>query len=344
MKTKTKCILLNVSFRPLLFALLLVLSSVSSLLTSPHANAYAPTASPPWTSDLEAKLDATFAGTSVENWRELNYATGDYNGSSFLFFVADDSHFTIGDDGSSTSLYGKLCRWDYGLSSPGCNNLNNEYGLSVPTLYTLHFSETFATNQPTQYAAAHDEYEDLLTAPGNPLDPDNSSTPRCQPWDIPCWFSATLGAVVDSFQSLADFFGSIIQGLGEWIANLIMPSNADGGFDNRFTDFFTSMDDTLHERLGILLFPFDFIAQFFESIFAYYNPTGSDSGACISGTDLTIPNLLGSSDVTFSLCGFATKLPDVWTVMQGIANIAWVIVLIGFLHQKYFSVVKGDEA
>jgi len=316
----------------------------ATFLFPTSASAWAPTASPPWTGDLEARLDTALAGSSVENWRELNYATANYDGSSFLFFVGDDTQFSIGDGGSGyTSFNGRLCRWYYDVgTSPGCNPLNSSYGLSSDTVYSLHLSDTFATNQPTQYGWIEDNYEELITAPGNPLDPENNNTPRCQPWDVVCWFSATVDSVVDGFQSLANFFGDTIKALGEWIANLIMPSNADGGFDNRFTDFFTTVQDTMNERLGFLLFPFEFIADLIASLTTIYNPFGgSDAiyGNCTSGSQLSVPNLLGENSVGVNLCGIEDT--PIWEPAVLLLRFVWIVGVVGFLHHKYFSVVKA---
>ena len=295
---------------------------------------------------------ATDGGTwgAWHNWREENYVIYEYNnggepqaGSGTVIVAVWRNTLSSGgisDGGADTTYVNSafLCRWTfdgnylYGCQNGGSMGINNLFNIKLN-------QEWIDLNDPNTFEPP----EDYLGGASNPLDPENNQAPRCQPWDIACWFSATLDSVVDSFQSLANFFGDIIKGLGEWIANLIMPSNADGGFDNRFTDFFTTMDETLHERLGILLFPFDFMADFFNEIFSFYNPFGYDSGACSSGANLSIPNLLGEADVTFDLCAFANKMPALWTVMQGIANLAWIIGLIAFLHGKYFDIVKGGD-
>jgi len=252
--------------------------------------------------------------------------------------VGDDSTFAIGDGGSGqTGFSGKLCRWDYSLSSPGCNPLTSSYSLSVDTVYTLHRSATFATNQPTQSGYIDANYSDLVTAPGNPLDPENDHTPQCDPWDVGCWFSGVIGNVVDGFQSLADTITGAFQAMGDWLANLIMPSNADGGFDNRFTDFFTTVQDTFTERLGFLLFPFQFIADLFSSLSSIWNPGGTEG--CTSGSQLGIPNLLGDSGVTFNLCGIEDT--PIWIPASLILRFVWIVGIVGFLHHKYFSVVKA---
>ena len=311
-----------------------VLFTASFFVFSNNALAWAPTATPPWTGDLEARLDTALAGSSVSNWRELNYATANYDNSSFLFFVSNDDQFAISDSGSGyTGFNGRLCRWYYDVgTSPGCNDLSSSYGLSSDTVYTLHLTDTKKAANPT----VTDQYEDLLTPPGNPLDPENDNTPRCEPWDIVCWFSTTVDSVVDGFQSLADFIGDTIKALGEWIANLIMPSNTDGGFDNRFTDFFTSIQETMTLRLGFLLFPFQFVGDLFTSLQSIWNPSGTEG--CSSGASIGIPHLLGDSGVTLDLCSIEET--PIWEPAVLVLRFVWIIGVVGFLHHKYYSVVK----
>jgi len=313
-------------------------SLLAAILFSAQTFAWAPTASPPWSGDLSAKLDTTFAGTRYENWRDMNYATGNYDGSSFIFVIVDDDSNFFADGGTGyTAFSGSICRWNYALTSPGCNPLTQNNGISVDTVYTIHLSATFQTAQPTYYGYIDTNYGDLITAPGNPLDPENDHTPQCEPWDVACWFSGVIGNVVDGFQSLGDLIVGAFQAMGDWIANLIMPSNADGGFDNRFTDFFTTVQDTMTERLGFLLFPFEFIADLFASLSSIWNPGGTEG--CTSGSQLGIPNLLGDSGVTFNLCGIEDT--PIWTPASLILRFVWIVGIVGFLHHKYFSVVKA---
>jgi hypothetical protein len=319
------------------------LAILATVLLSSQTYAWAPTATPPWSGDLSAKLDTTFAGTRYENWRDMNYATGNYNGSSFIFAIRDDDSTLVSDAGSGlTSLSGSICRWDYSLGSPGCNPLTQNNSISVDIVYTVHVSATLKSNNPTGYGYIKDNYSDLITPPGNPLDPGNDHTPQCEPWDVGCWFNSVIGNVVDGYQSLADTIVGAFQAMGDWIANLIMPSNANGGFDNRFTDFFTTVQHSMTERLGFLLFPFQFITDLVASLTTIYNPYGAAdaiNGNCTSGSHLSVPHLLGDSTVTINPCGIENT--PIWTPVATLLRFVWIVGVVGFLHHKYFSVVKA---
>lgn len=147
-----------------------------------------------------------------------------------------------------------------------------------------------------------------------------------------------IGNVVDGFQGLADTIVGAFTALGDWIANLIMPSNGEGGFDNRFIDFFTTVQDTMTERLGFLLFPFQFIADLVASFTTIYNPYGTDSG-CTSGSQFTIPNLLAGNGITLDLC----KIEDtpVWEPASLLLRFVWIVGLVGLLQRKYMSTVRA---
>lgn len=325
----------------------------ATFLLPSTANAWTEIQEPAYTFDIGAKLDEqTASGTwaSWSDWRTQNYAIFEYNnggephagsGTVIIGVWRDDQTgygvFDGGTDATSVN-FPFLCRWTfdggylYGCQNGGSMTANNLFGVKLNQAWIDAQNPTTWT-PPNGY---------LGGGGSNPLDPENDNTPRCQPWDVVCWFSATVDSVVDGFQSLANFFGDTIKALGEWIANLIMPSNADGGFDNRFTGFFTTVQDTMTERLGFLLFPFEFIGDLVASLSTIYNPYGySDAvyGNCTSGSQLAVPNLLGGHDVGFNLCGIEDT--PIWQPAVLLLRFVWIVAVVGLLHKKYFSVVKA---
>lgn len=338
---RSKCVLLKEFLKTHWLGSLLLLPLLLSLLTYQQTNAWAPVVAPPWTGDIQARADAAFAGSAFENWRDMNYAAANYDGGSVLFFVGDDTQFSIADNGSgSSSINGRLCRWYYDMgSSPGCNPLNSSYSLTTDAVYALHLTDTYkAANAPVVT-----QYTDLVNTGGGSLDPENNATPRCQPWDMACWFQSVIGNVVDTFQGLADVFTGAIQALGEWLANLIMPANADGTFDNRFTSLFTELSDGLTERLGVLLFPFQFLAESFNALLSVWVPSnpGQTTNYCTSAVGFGVPNLLGTEDVNIDMCGIEDT--PIWEPMKILMRLAWVLGLVALLYHKYLGIVRGHE-
>lgn len=200
-------------------------------------------------------------------------------------------------------------------------------GVTMIANFFFHGDVTY----PTDYEGV-DVVEGTLPDP----DPDDPDPVVCDALDITCWFSGVVTTIADSFQGLADFIGQSFQALGSWIANLIMPENEDGSFSNIFTDMFTDFSDTMHERLGFLLFPFDFIVELADQVNVFDD---NEVGTCSSNMEFLIPNLLGENDVVVNLC-YVEDLP-VWDVAINIVRFIWVIGLISFAQNKYFSVVKA---
>lgn len=323
---------------------LVVLATIpTTILLSPTANAWAEITSPAYTFDISAKTDEQTASgkySSFSNWRDKNYAVYEYNNGSntgtVIMGVWDTTGTyagSIADAGAGyTSIYARfMCRWTMdGSYLYGC-----QWGgsLAADNVFNVHLTQEYIDAQNPATWTPPAGY--LGGSGGDEL--DNNVSTRCQPWDIVCWFQATTGAVVDGFQSLANFFNDTIKALGEWIASLIMPSNEDGSFDNRFTDFFTTVQDTMTQRLGFLLFPFEFVADLFASFSSIWNPGGIEG--CSSGSVLSVPNLLGENSVTFDLC--AIEDTPIWTPAVTVLRFVWIVGVVGFLHKKYFSVVRG---
>lgn len=328
-------------------------SLLITALVSPTANAWAPIESPEYTFDISAAFTAQTSGTPCENWESKNYAVFEYypgntTGTVIMGCFNDNDVLNnydsgsgyISDQGTSTGIaLAYICRWTFdGNTLFGCQTA---YNGSAPNLYNLKLNQAWIDNNQAwlgNYDPLPPEYESGGGSGGNPLDPDNDVAPRCDAWDIACWFSNVVGNVIDGFQSLGDAIIGAFQSLGEWIANLIMPANEDGGFDNRFTGFFTDIGDTMNERLGFLLFPFEFFADLIASFTTIYNPYGTDTG-CTSGSIVAIPNLLGDADVGLDLCGIEDT--PVWQPASTLLRFVWIVGLVGLLHKKYMSTVRA---
>lgn len=169
--------------------------------------------------------------------------------------------------------------------------------------------------------------------------------PRCDPFDIVCWFGSFVGGIVDGFQSLGDLITGVISTLGEWIANLIMPQNENGEFENRFATMWDDIWSALHDKLGILLFPFEFIADFFTSMASLENPGGIVSTCASRPTPswctIGVPNLLGENRVSFNIGALEQEFPALFNTAMTLLRFVWIAGVVAFLHGKYFSVVRS---
>lgn len=324
-----------------------IFAALTATLLSPTKTfAWAELTEPAYTFDIAAETDAqTASGTysSYSNWRDRNYAIFEYNdgdpgagSGTVIMAVWSDDSWGIEDGGTGMSYVSSqfLCGWYFGGGLIGC-----QWGagaMPANNLYNVKLNQAWIDTTNPETWTPPESY--LGGGSGNPLDPDNDHTPQCEPWNVACWFSNVVGNVVDGFQSLADTIVGALQALGDWIANIIMPSNADGGFDNRFTDFFTTVQDTMTERLGFLLFPFQFFSDLIASFTTIYNPTGMDSG-CTSGSIVAIPNLLGDADVSLDLCGIEDT--PIWTPASTLLRFVWIIGLVALLQRKYMSTVRA---
>lgn len=169
--------------------------------------------------------------------------------------------------------------------------------------------------------------------------------PQCEAWDIACYFGGFVGTIVDGFQGLADLFTGIITALGEFIADLVMPENENGEFENRFATIWNDMWSTLHDKLGILLFPFDFIAAFFASMSTHANLGGVVSTCATipnpAWCTIGVPNLLGDNSVSFNIGALEQEFPALFNISIILLRFVWIAGVVAFLHGKYFSVVRS---
>lgn len=104
-------------------------------------------------------------------------------------------------------------------------------------------------------------------------DPNPNS---CNTLDVGCWISSAFDRVVDSLQSFWDGFVTIIEGIMQFIANIFVPSD-----DNLLIGFFDQILDSLNNKLGLFLYPFEFLAEWFDSMFVYggFNIINCQSGS-----------------------------------------------------------------
>lgn len=328
-----------------LYALLFTVSSIAlSIFSTDVSKAYAPVSPSPWTADLSAKLDTTLSGTQFENWRAMNYATGNYDGSSFLFFVGNDEQFGMSDGGTATTFTGAVCRWDYGLNSPGCNPLSSSYSLSVDSLYSLHLTDGWQEEHQSLIDSLPQEMKDLLDEGGNPEEP---YTPPCSTWDVACWFGSVIGTVTDTLASLGAMIANAFKALGEWIANLIVPNDSDGSFTSSLQAHFNSINDAMHEKLGILLFPFDALTEFGNALMEPINIFGSDTScAGNSGVPEFCTGMFAISDGqghnwAIGIGGLERAMPQLFAMVKFVLQVSLFFGIVYMLQHKYFSIVRS---
>lgn len=177
--------------------------------------------------------------------------------------------------------------------------------------------------------------------------PEEPGEPTCDPFDVICWFGSFVGTIVDGFQGLADLFTGLISTIAEFIANIIMPKNEDGEFENRFMTLFDDTYNSMRNKLGFLTFPFDFIANLLGRFGQAFVGAGNVDSCVANGSsgypaycDISVPNLLGDHDVAINIGALEKSSPTIWAISTVLLQLVWIVGIVGLLHQKYFSVVK----
>ncbi len=328
--------------------LLLIVTGIGVLfgiINAPSANAWAPIGTmPELSANLEEKLDSTFTGTRYENWRTMNYAMGDYDGSTFLFVIRDNGQPVVTDGGTDmTSLNGSVCRWNNSLTSPGCNAFTQDQGISTSTLYSMHLTDTFATDNPSVYGEYQAQYPSLIEDGGGEI-PSEVTYDECTALDFACYF----GNVMKFFVSIGDFISGFFTSFGEMftdfslsvvdgISSLFMPTVDFGAAFNDLRDFFNS-------KFGFLVFPIDFIGRLLTAMMPS-NPGGTVA-SCGSTNNVpqfclfSVGPILGSY-MTIDF-GFAEKYFPAFfdlarTALAGLLSVGLIIAL----HKKYMGVIKS---
>lgn len=330
----------------------------TTLLSATPANATRPTSLP--TCDFggfnwQAKLDE-----KIPDWKTPGYSvliakiTESQFVALFVMKGSDASHFNelvyVPSDGT---WYGSHRGASGGALWLGYDNgsevdfdtawSNQRGGSQVHCVSAYSGNLRLATTDGSNIATHFPDFDPVVDIPNATETPpvNNSNPNNCDPWDVVCWFQNVVGNVVDGFQSLGDLISGSFQAIGDWIANLIMPQNEDGTFSNNLETSFFDIKTGFEDRLGFLLFPFQFIGELFTGILEAYNPTGSDWTTCPPSLGLTIPNLLGSNGVTLDICTLEDVSPTIYTTMIAIIRIVWIIGVVGFLHHKYFQIVRS---
>ncbi|RYF28948.1 MAG: hypothetical protein EOO17_03360 [Chloroflexi bacterium] len=170
--------------------------------------------------------------------------------------------------------------------------------------------------------------------------PDPEPTPTCGPFDVLCWFSSAIGKVVDGFQSLGDLITGLFTSITDFIVNLFMPQNSNGEYTNIVTSGFNTIISTFRERLGFLLYPFDFLLMVNSSVIQGPN-VGEVNCESSLGGKLMIPNLLGEEDVRFNVCTIENT--PLWQPMTVIIRTAFILAIIFMMYSKYNSITRDRE-
>lgn len=124
--------------------------------------------------------------------------------------------------------------------------------------------------------------------------PAGNPTKGCKAIDLGCWVGKIFDGVIDGFQSLAE-------GLLAGITFLFVPDGDVASIT------FNDLKDFLTEKLGFLMYPFDFMLDFYDGVVTGIETDQAwGTGVCGGGADA--PAIEGISNTTF----FGTQFKMEW--------------------------------
>lgn len=148
--------------------------------------------------------------------------------------------------------------------------------------------------------------------------------PTCDTLDITCRIASIFQGVQNTFASVGQF---IVRG----IANIFIPETA--VIQTEFNRMFTF----INEKLGFLIYPATFLADFIDAF-------NSPNNWCTSSTCAkTFGNLWGSP-FTLDFYVMKNSIPDQWNLLVNILRGMTVFALMTAVYRKLMSTLRGQEA
>lgn len=169
--------------------------------------------------------------------------------------------------------------------------------------------------------------------------------PDCDQWDMLCWFGSWTDQVVDGFQSFWNNFAKMFTDFSMFLADLFIPSD-----DNIVLNYFTDIFTALHDKLGFLTFPFDFVSSLIGGIlgtWTWNSPSAGSNNSCAGGFGTpgwctwSFNDALWGEDFTIDWGVMERHAPTVFNIGRAVAQATVVLMLIALLYKKYYSVVKS---
>lgn len=164
------------------------------------------------------------------------------------------------------------------------------------------------------------------------------------------WDSVTNGfhSTIDILNSIFNYFQNDFgTDMSSIFTSLFIPSD-----DNIFVQAFDNLNNYMRAKLGILLYPFDFIGTIFGSLLTtldvldksewHCNNQQSGGGFTNSICDgICAPNVLGNNSLCFKIGALEQAFPVLWQTMIWFLRIAVIGALIEMLRRKYMDITRN---
>lgn len=193
------------------------------------------------------------------------------------------------------------------------NNENIPYAVCVSALQNASYSNDW--DQP--------QFPGSIPNPGG----------ACNAWDFACYFSKIGDSITDLFEGVAETLVAIARAIVQGFAMLFLPS------EGILQAFFSDLSSFFTQKLGFLLYPFEFFGDLFEALTSNsdqcteYHGTFENSELLHNGTFFGQP-------VNLSLCSIQTSLPLVWQIVTLIIRSITIFAVVIALRKKIMEVMK----
>lgn len=196
------------------------------------------------------------------------------------------------------------------------------------TTFSLVYSDDF----PEEQKGAGYEFTGITNEPkyGEEVEEE------CGIWDAACFMGKVIGDIVDTFQGLFDGMKNMFTALGEFIGGIFI--NEEGV--NVFGQFWGNIFSGMHEKLGFLTFPFDFMSSFLGSWNGAPTTCVSVNGQYNSSCTLDTSFIFGSH-LRIDFGTMEKHIPQLWTIAKWVTRAGLTVSMIFIVHRKYFETVES---
>lgn len=249
------------------------------------------------------------------------------DGTTSMAWIRDEDMPDRGDTNPWTT------QWTYNntarrvTGSPGYVDMNNPDGCIGTS------GGIIAWDGETNTAIEGIDIEGWIPAGEGEAEPDEP----CGAWDAACFMGKVIGTIADTFQGLFDGMKNMFTALGEFIGGIFINEEGVNIFGQFWSNIFTGM----HEKLGFLTFPFDFMAGLLGSTYGGGISTCSGGGNFMPQWCSWNFGFIFNSELKIDFGLLERNLPSLWNIGKWSARAGLTLSMIFIVHRKYFETVEA---